>query len=254
MSVSGPVTIAELRELFEQKETGIVAKIAEADGMYQGNEAHYFHVGQSALQSIKLAMLAAGKSSVGRLLDLPCGYGRVLRVLKAAFPQAELTACDILTDGVDFCAAEFGARPVYAQAEPGAIALDGEFDLIWCGSLLTHLAQTNWLGFLRLFDEHLAAGGLGVVTTHGRWVVERMRRGEENYGLEPDQLQRLLADYEQAGFGFGHYFHSPDYGISASSPAWVCARLADFPRLRLLTFHERGWDDHQDVVAFARVA
>ena len=49
------------------------------------------------------------------MLDFACGHGRVMRTLKAAFPDALLTACDIDRDGVDFCARTFGAAPVYFQ-------------------------------------------------------------------------------------------------------------------------------------------
>src|SRR5437870_5495298 len=87
------------------------------------------------LESGRAALTAAGKTDVRRILDLPCGHGRVLRVLKAAFPGAALTACDIDRDGVDFCASRFGAEPVYSVEDPGRIPVRGPFDLIWVGSL-----------------------------------------------------------------------------------------------------------------------
>src|SRR4051794_26106944 len=67
-------------------------------------ERHYFGVGRSALECIDISVRAAqtNVSDVKRILDLPCGHGRVLRYLKAAFPEAEITACDIMRDGVDF--------------------------------------------------------------------------------------------------------------------------------------------------------
>ena len=62
-------------------------------------------------------------ADVKRILDLPCGHGRVLRYLSAAFPEAEITACDIMREGVDFCASTFGAIPVYSQDDPQQIPL-----------------------------------------------------------------------------------------------------------------------------------
>src|SRR2546430_17501917 len=165
-----PTTLPTLRELFRQKPAGVATEIAAADGMYQGDVEHYFRVGQSALQGIRLAMLAAGKDTLHRILDLPCGYGRVLRNIRADFPTAQLVACDLETEGVDFCAREFGAMPVYGHERPEEIVIAGDFDLIFCGSLLTHLEADKWIAFLQFFSSHLAPGGIVVFTTHGRWI------------------------------------------------------------------------------------
>ena len=58
--------------------------IADNDGMFErhkpADEAwnHYFRCGRSALRVIRLALAAAGKADVRKVLDLPCGHGRVL--------------------------------------------------------------------------------------------------------------------------------------------------------------------------------
>ena len=63
-------------------------------------------------------MLAlVGKTEVRKILDLPCGYGRVLRMIHAAFPRATIHACNLNKDAVDFCAATFGAIPVYSSTK-----------------------------------------------------------------------------------------------------------------------------------------
>ena len=89
-------------------------------------------------------MLAAQKETATNILDLPSGYGRVMRFLKAEFPEAALTACDVIREGVDFCARTFGARAIYGKEDPSELELDERFDLIWCGSLLTHVDEENW--------------------------------------------------------------------------------------------------------------
>ncbi len=37
------------------------------------------------------------------------------RFITKFYPKAELTACDINQDGVDFCKKEFRAHPVYSK-------------------------------------------------------------------------------------------------------------------------------------------
>ena len=121
-------------------------------------------------------------------------------MLKAAFPGAHLTACDINRGGVDFCAETFGASPVYSAEAPTEISLPGPFDLIWCGSLFTHLDADRWPGFLKVVFWDLGVGGVAVLTTHGREAFRRLRRGD-TYGLDQDQIATILRGFGERGFG-----------------------------------------------------
>ena len=231
--------------------------IADGDEMFERHAPpdqawnHYFSCGRSALRAIRLALAAAGTPSVRRILDLPCGHGRVLRVLKSAFPTAELHACDLEKSGVDFCAKQFGARPIYSHPEPRKIGLEGRYDLIWVGSLMTHLDASRWPGFLTLFRDSLATGGVCVFTVHGQHAAKLIESGMTNYGL--NRATDLLRPYQRKGFAYSAY-PGQEYGISLSSLGWVCGQLAKLPESRLVMYTERGWADHQDVVATAAAA
>jgi SAM-dependent methyltransferase len=108
--------------------------------MYAGSLDHYLSVGLSGLRIMRLALEIAGATDPKAILDLPCGHGRVLRHIRVAFPAARITACDLDRDGVDFCVREFGVNGVYSSSKPAEIPIGDQFDLIWCGSLLTHLS------------------------------------------------------------------------------------------------------------------
>jgi SAM-dependent methyltransferase len=235
----------EGREILE-----VEREILSGDPMYAypGAEELYFHAGPSALRSIRLAMLAARLEYVSRVLDFACGAGRVLRTLKAAFPQAALTACDTWEEGVEFCSKVFGARGVVSDQNPSKVKLDGPFDLIWCGSLLTHLDRAPWLGFLQMFESLLAPGGVLVFTTRGRYNAEGLRSREIPLYLHEEQIRQVLRDYDQTGFGYYPAF-TPDHGECITSRPWVCAQLDQAPTLQLLLYLERGWMSAQDVVA-----
>lgn len=181
---------------------GVIATIAPGDGMYQGNNQDYFAVGYSALRCIRLALLAAEQESPRRILDFGCGHGRVLRVLKAAFPDAHLTACDLNRGGVDFCATKFGATPVYSAENPREIPFSDEYDLIWCGSVFTHLSENRWHGFLdALLSRPAKGGGIAVLTTSGRTVANRLRAGDEFYSLDHHERVDALRGFDEGGFG-----------------------------------------------------
>src|SRR5688500_17403337 len=120
--------------------TDLIREISPRDHMYTGSPdpETYFELGRAALAHIKTALTTAQKSAVNKVLDLPCGHGRILRWIKAEFPEAILCASDIDHDGVDYCARTFGAIPLYGEEEPNRAMLQGQkFDLIWSGSLLT---------------------------------------------------------------------------------------------------------------------
>lgn len=208
--------------------------------------------GVSALECIKHAMDAAGKQEVSKLLDFPSGHGRILRVLKAAFPEAKLSAGEIDQDMVDFCAQTFGAVPIQSAENPEAVTIDESYDLIWCGSLLTHIDPGRWPGFLSLFRECLTPDGVLVFTVSG----PRLRNDLilRRFALQPDQVEQVLADYDRDGFGFSGYPGRDDYGISLASPDWVRALLQDVG-LRDVSYVEVGWDapaPRQDVFACVR--
>jgi SAM-dependent methyltransferase len=209
----------------------------------------YFLWGESALRSIRLALDAVGKDEPARILDFACGHGRVLRTLKAAYPDASLTACDVDRDGVDFCVRTLGAVGVYSDDDLGAVQLDGEFDLIWVGSLFTHLHADRWAVALSFMVDHLARDGLLVFTAHGAWYANRIRVNPASLGGWPEEVQlQMLRAFDETGFGFAG---DPQrgYGISLSTPSVVAGHLRALSDLRLVLYLERGWRGWQDVVA-----
>ena len=234
---------------------GVLRDIAPGDEMYFGNEAHYFDVGESALHCIETALFTAKKprSSVTTILDLPCGFGRVMRFLKKAFPDAQLTACDLNQGGIEFCAQTFGAQSVLSRENAGEIPLREKFDLIWCGSLLTHLPKEKCVSFFQLFQRLLNPGGILVATTHGRRSEFELATGRHRYGLDEGQIAQLLKEYRLTGFGFVEYSSESGYGISLALPSFVMANFVQVPEWRLLGYHETGWDKRQDVLCLQRM-
>jgi SAM-dependent methyltransferase len=239
----------------EVLEWNVIRTISPRDEMVDGDESRYLSVGRSAMKCVEVSLQSAGKNplSVRRILDLPCGHGRVLRYLKAGFPDAELTACDTLRDGVDFCAAEFGAIPVYSHDDPARIPIEpDQFDLIWVGSLFTHFRLSFWQPFLRFFQSLLAPGGVLIFSTHGRQVHEWITT-KSFYGVDDEGKLSLLYNFENGGFGYVRYpGWETDYGVSVSDPAWVLRELLKIDGLRIVHFAERSLDNHHDCFACVR--
>jgi SAM-dependent methyltransferase len=230
----------------------VSSRIYYNDGMYHGDGVHYLKVGLSAITCINEALEASSLKTVRTILDLPCGGGRVLRFLAQRFPEAEITACELERGPVEFCARTFGAQPAYSSLDLDEVSFEKKFDLIWCGSLVTHLTEVGITALLRLFHRHLETGGLMIFTTHGDFVARRLPTRDFDYGLAPEQIDVIGLDYPTTGYGFADYPGEKDYGVSLTSPEWIRARVQELGGLREVYFRERGWDNHQDVFGFVR--
>lgn len=246
--LADPSLTASERELLSK----VSSRIYFRDGMYNEDGGHYFKVGLSAIQCIDEAVERAKLKDVRTILDLPCGSGRVLRFLVHRFPDAEITACELASGAVEFCARTFGALPALSSLNLDEVSLGKEFDLIWCGSLVTHLNETGIAALLKLFQRHLTRGGLMIFTTHGDFVQRRLPTQDFDYGLTENQIQRIGINYPKTGYGFEDYPGEKDYGVSLTSTEWIRARVRELGSLREVYFKERGWDDHQDVFGFVR--
>src|SRR5260370_563997 len=128
MSIGAEYLVAEGASMHSPSTT-VNTNISPHDGMFAGNHDHYFSVGRSALLNIHCALQLAEAPPPMRVLDLPCGHGRVLRALKAEFADAEISACDIDIDGIQFCRQEFGAVAIPSHEDCSRIPLDGEYDV-----------------------------------------------------------------------------------------------------------------------------
>src|SRR5678815_3821310 len=92
---------------------------------------HYLGVGISGIRCIDAALDTKPHRPIRKILDLPCGHGRVLRFFPCRFPGATVVACDLDRDGVDFCQENFGAIAAYSSPDLENLSLGRTFDLIW---------------------------------------------------------------------------------------------------------------------------
>src|SRR5688500_9262413 len=111
-------------------------EISQSETMLDGPLERYLGVGESALASIRRVV---GQKEIASILDLPCGHGRVARHLRAAYPTARLFVSDLDEDGAKFCADAFSATKLPSKPNFDDIQFNRTFDLIWVGSLITHL-------------------------------------------------------------------------------------------------------------------
>jgi SAM-dependent methyltransferase len=228
-------------------------EVHAGDTMYAGNALHYLSVGLSAVRCIQESLRSAGQGFAnGSILDLPSGYGRVLRFLRVWFPQADITAVEIEPGALDFCQKNFAATPVLSTIPLSELQLARQFDLIWCGSLFTHIDEPTAADLLRFFHDHLSERGLCVFTTHGRYCAGLMQRNEVTYGLTAEAQQKIIREVRATGYGYADYPNQSGYGISSVTPQRLSELAGGVGGWEMTLFRARGWDHHQDVYAFAK--
>jgi SAM-dependent methyltransferase len=228
-------------------------EISVNDAMY---DEWYWDVGGSAVQVILAAIMSSYVHKVEHVLDLPCGHGRVLRHLVRMFPQARMYACDLDEDGVTYCADRFGAVPVLSEPDLTRVDFGVTFDLIWVGSLFTHVSEEQCVAWLKHLAGFLSPFGIIVATMHGRWS-ETVNAKAPYIG--PDRWNEIMAGYRQRGYGYADYVqdeasqHTPsNYGVSIARPRAMMRLLEQVEGVRIFSYNERAWADHQDVIVYGK--
>jgi len=244
------VTVAEKALL-----RNVSLQIHRNDGMYDpydpSDARRYLSVGLSAIRAIDNALDKAGtRGGVRSVLDFPCGHGRVLRFLKVRFSGASITAAEIDAEGLDFCGREFSVNAVESNVDFKKVSLPGKFDLIWCGSLVTHTDEKLTGDLLTFFHNHLAPGGTCVFSMHGQFVIESIESGTQAYGLKPAGIAALQSQFRSTGYGYADYADHRGYGISVATQERMALIASGAGRWTRTSFVERGWDDHHDVYGY----
>jgi SAM-dependent methyltransferase len=239
---------------------GIPGRIHPNDFMFDHGSpeevASYAERAGNVLANIEASLDAAGRTfdDAERWLDFGCGYGRVIRFLVERVPPERVWASDVVGEGVDFCASEFGVHPLYSKPDLEAVELE-QVDVVYAISVLSHLNEPNSRAFLRVLGEALRPRGVGLFTTHGRWSLEHPHLYGAEFGARKDEIAR---EVEQRGLSFVPYAFTSgeDYGMAWHAKEWIEATVAELhgDALRLVRFVPHGLDDHQDVFAFQRVA
>lgn len=227
-------------------------RMHRADTMYVNNDPfHYLSVGLSASRCIRQALgRTHAESPVRSVLDLPCGYGRVLRFLRVMFPQADITAVELNARALDFCRRSFAVATQLSQPTIADLSLPQRFDLIWCGSLFTHLDEQASRKLLRFFYGHLSDQGVCVFTTHGQRSIDWIQSKQNTYGLTEGAQHEVVRGFQSNGYGYADYPDQTGYGVSAVSHQRMLDLAKNAGNWHEIMFMEHGWDDHQDVLAF----
>ena len=149
------------------------------------------------------------------------------------------------------------------------------FDLIFVGSLFTHLNEEMFKKALNYLLGALSAGGVLIMTTHGRFAATlaasqqrqlgKSRRPRSLLGFfkgravpPEDVLEAIEGRYAEFGFGYTEYpeftqAYGQSYGASFVTPSWLMKLIQSRADATILGYKERGFANHQDLVIIQKL-
>lgn len=187
---------------------------------------------QNALEQFALVRHVARwrGSRPRRMLDFASGYGRLTRLLVHEQLADEVTVSDILGEGMDFQAAQFGVRTILSKKTPEEFEAPEKYDLIFVASLFTHLPPATFTRWLRRLAELLTPDGLLMFSVHDE-------------SLAPQKVDGILF----ASNSESRVLDVEDYGSTWVTESFVRQQIADIGATWECIRLPRALTDWQDV-------
>ncbi len=229
-------------------------EVHKNDGLLNKSVEHYFYCGFNAVQEIISCNELYRFNKVPlNILDFPCGFGRVGRWIRAVFPESNIYGVDLLPKAINFCESQFNYNILQAHKNFSDYIITNTFDIIWCGSLFTHITESQAETLLKLLLKVLNRNGLLIFTCHGRHVYERLVNRTHFYNLSSEKISNLVDKFNSDDYAFAKYNQINNYGISLNSLDWILKKAPKSSNTRLVKFSEKGWAKHQDVYVFQKI-
>jgi SAM-dependent methyltransferase len=210
---------------------------------------HYYRVGFEVAEIISENTRTDLNSDKVAILDFASGFGRGTRFIKAFFPNAHLWSSELVDSANEFCAENFGCTTFPSAVHYSSLVVSQKFDLIWVGSLVTHLSELATRDLLAFLRNSLKPNGKIIISNHGSLVYERLLENY-NYGLG-NVDSSFWSGYNDTGYSYKNYPNEETYGISIISENWWIKNMAELG-LELENYYERRWDNHHDVVVLVK--
>lgn len=254
MHRSAEILGAAAESLRRYQDTLVITKIADLERMKSPNLDSYMFVGRSAIQCIYACQTIADFSPAKTILDFGCGHGRVSRHLSAYAPNARIVAADIRLDAVEFCAKELRCEPLLLQPTFGETPLPKGMDLIWVGSVFTHIDYLRQRQLWELLFDALAPKGLLIGTFHGRRAIDLCDLGQVHF-IAKEKWGNILSEYERTGTGYSSYGIEElgNWGVSLNTLVTLHALPDQSRKHRIVSFAEGAWAGIQDIVCWQKL-
>ncbi len=173
-------------------------------------------------------------------LDFGCGCGRLLLALENRELDLSVTGCDVDERAIRWCQANLGRSTcVTNNALPPSPFKDGSFDLIWCGSVFTHLDEDRQDQWLTELHRILRTKGILLASVHGPYCWEPR--------LPPRAIAKLKARgiiFARTGFDAG--IHPNWYQVAWHTEKYIRGHWGSIFEIR--DYIPQGFSNFQDII------
>jgi SAM-dependent methyltransferase len=213
----------------------------------------YVKHSRASFEILSQGLRAAGRcwSDVESVIDFGCGYGRVTRWLPTVLPPDKVTACDVQAEGVRWCAAEFGVRPLVGRPNITDTGFD-RYDVLFSISVATHLSPGRLAALFRALMRIINPGGVVIFSTNGPISAQTATSIRQYI-----DRQKLLADLDQTGSAFIPYPHyaDPEFGDTFVTNRHVVRSMAELaPEFVVVAYEEARFWSVQDCYVFKKAS
>lgn len=107
-----------------------------------------------------------GFESLNSVMDFASGYGRLTRILLQKLPKDRIWVSDIYKDAMAWQRAALGVHTVDSTPDPAAFEHSGKHDIVFVGSLFSHLPTDLFHAWLQRLYRLVAEGGVLAFSLH----------------------------------------------------------------------------------------
>jgi ubiquinone/menaquinone biosynthesis C-methylase UbiE len=204
---------------------------------YASTEDEYLAGARSDMASMLGILREAGvdPERLARVLDLGCAAGRMLRFFPSVPGESERWGVDINARHIAWCQQHLGPPMLFATTTtaPHLPFEDNYFDLVYCGSVFTHISDLADAWFLEL-RRVLRRGGYAYITIHDNHTLDVLFTKFDDHPLFVDFVAYVrrfcertsVREQDYVSFSIGADPYSQVfYDVDALLAKW--ARLAD---------------------------
>ena len=207
----------------------------------------YLKTGINARNIIAKASSAAfgNLSNINSILDFASGYGRLTRHLVHDINRNKIWVSDIKQSAIEFQMDEFGVNGVNSTYVPEEFNPLNEFDVIYVGSLFSHLPQDLFKRWLKKLALTLSENGILIFTTLNR----KSHRPNSNLDFE------YVENSEDVIFNFieGSIKERGVYGMAFVSDDFMEEQIHSIKEtVPFYYFHKNGLGKCQDVYVLSK--
>jgi SAM-dependent methyltransferase len=215
--------------------------------------AHYRRCAEEWIGTLEAALRRCGLDwkDLKAVLEIGCGYGRIVRFLVQRVSPDHVYVCDVIDEAATFTAQEFAVHkvsPVGGSDFPGSESLD----LVYLLSVFTHLRAFEIVRMLNAIDRAMRPGGTLVFTIHGWASVDGYLASYPPPW--PERRRRISAALEATGqFYEGYPHYREDIGMAWHTQDFIRSLVADAaPSFAFVHFGSGEHDGHQDVMVYQK--